>query len=733
MKRILFLLLTCCITFSAIAQKTAYIPAYLLDTTTVDGAQFTWSKTAQSPNFTIIWGNTVGTDPAAYTADTTIAFDPSVILDTMEYLYARFKTMGFLDDSVGTNLAIYKIPIVMYNTWGPLGATGYANGGDADGIIGAFWVHPIAMHGGHVAAHEFTHSLQSQCQIDFRTTYGFGPEWLNAGIFWETHANFMRNQVYLQDISAWGMDDYHNEIWGSWKNTYENYEFLIGIQQAYGMDMVTRLWRESLPDEYPMQAFQRLAGLSQSAFNDVMFDAYARHMATFDFTVNNFGTQFRMYRDQDLTYDLTSIQSTYNILQQVPGSTDRYAVPIEQAPEEYGYNVIPLYLNPDSCSVIVRFKGHTEANTHTGWRYGFVTEHPDGTLSRYSNTYYQNTKEISFSLEGDETKMYLVVMGAPNDLITTDTSNDTWHGYPKHFRFPYEVAITGAVPEGYQPAANFRAQLKTDGHLHPNGGGWVDNAATVAATAYVGPYAMVLGSATVSGAARVDNTAIVKDATITDNAQVLDNAVVFTGSYGVNTVVRGNSYAENNVTSGNALIDMRARVSNYHLSGSIEVGGDVIVYNDTGNCDNGVYYRLTNYYDNKVLECDGRTATYITNLDVNSIYTAFSDAQMAVNCHCATLPGCLTLGVGNTTPSPFSIQVAPNPATHLVTFSALGQPGAGTLSVRIFNATGIMVSVTSAQESFCDIDVTSLPLGIYIAQVSINAGAPEHIKLIVAH
>jgi hypothetical protein len=37
-------------TESVLAQKMAYIPSYLLNTTDVNGAQFTWSKTAQSAN-----------------------------------------------------------------------------------------------------------------------------------------------------------------------------------------------------------------------------------------------------------------------------------------------------------------------------------------------------------------------------------------------------------------------------------------------------------------------------------------------------------------------------------------------------------------------------------------------------------------------------------------------------------------------------------------------------------
>ena len=47
-------------------------------------------------------------------------------------------------------------------------------------------------------------------------------------------------------------------------------------------------------------------------------------------------------------------------------------------------------------------------------------------------------------------------------------------------------------------------------HRHPNGGGWVEDTASVDDTAYVGPDAQVSGSARVYGSARVCGSAWVK-------------------------------------------------------------------------------------------------------------------------------------------------------------------------------------------------------------------------------
>jgi len=633
MLKILSTLLFIGIAALSFSQKTVHIPNYLQNPNDVNGAQFSWSKTAQSENFILIWGNTVGVNPANY-PDPNLAFNPSKILDTMEFIYDEFKLLGFLDDAPGTNLAQYKVPIVMYGTWGANGAQGFANGGDADGIIGAFWVHPSAMLDGGVAAHEFAHSLQAQNNIDYRSDHGLGNSWQNAGIFWECHANFMRNLLYPQFVTAWGMDVYHYETWGDWKNTYENYAILMAIMESEGIDMVNRLWRESIRTEYPLQAYKRLAGYNQARFNDSLYQ-YARRMATYDYNYKNLGSRFRQKRNADLNNWLPTIQNAYSILRPVAGgAAGRYEIPIEQAPEEYAYNVIPLYPHADSCAVIVKFKGQTGVNAHAGWRYGFVAAKANGTVSRYSPTYSANTGEIHFRLQSGETRLYLVVMGAPPTQITTNTSNDTWRGYPKHFRFPYELTISGAVPEGYQTPANFRSQLKTNGHIHANGGGWVQNSASVAASVYVGPTAIVLGNSNISGQVRIEGTSLVRQATMSGNVRVLGNAFVDRGTYSSNAKIQGNAFVINATMSGSALVGMRARVDNYVLSGTVEVGGDVVVYNDAGNCNNGVHYRLTNYYDNKLLECDGRTASHSANSDVNSSYSAFSDAQMALSCSC---------------------------------------------------------------------------------------------------
>lgn len=713
MKKYIFILLTLCSTLG-FAQKDIYIPLYILDTNTVDGKQFTYSKTAQSPNFILIWGDESGIDPTQ-ASNPDLAFDPQRILDTMETIFQKFKDLGFAKDVPGTQLSKFKIPIMMLNTFGPNGAVGWAFGGEVDGVIGAFWAHPLAMRDGHVAAHELVHSLQAQSVIDDRSQNGLGPVWNNAGIFWETHANFMRNIIYPQDATTWGMDLYGMESWGQWKNTYENYHLLFAIMEEDGIAAINDLWTKSYSNEYPIEAYKRINNLSQQTLNDKLF-RYARRMATLDFPTNNLGKYLKKNRAENFMYYLPSVQTTYTILDKDNTEPTHFSVPYELAPEEYGYNIIPIYPEEDSCAVIVKFKGHKDANAYAGWRYGFIGSLADGTVSSFSPIYDKDEITIDYALQANESHMYLVVMGSPSE-ITTNPEHDTWKGFPKQYRFPYEVTIIGGVPEGHQPPATFRNHLKTNGRLHTNGGGWIEQGAQVANSVYVGPHAMVLGNASITGNVRIEKTAIVKDAVVSEKAVITDNAMVIGGELKGNAVISGQAFVENDIVYGDAIVDMRARVSNYHLHGNIHVGGDVIVYNNTGDCDNGVYYRMTNYYQDNLLECDNRTALHPDNSDVNNNIVPFTNAQMASKCNCTNYPDCLNLTAYSTTSIDKRISCYPIPAIDKITIDAKDIfPNGGTYT--LYNEIGTKLIGNKYQSSIFYIDMSQLSCGTYVLKLS---------------
>ena len=115
-------------------------------------------------------------------------------------------------------------------------------------------------------------------------------------------------------------------------------------------------------------------------------------------------------------------------------------------------------------------------------------------------------------------------------------------GYPRNYRYPYEFRIAGATPSGLRARLR-QAGRPVGGRWHSNGGGWVDNRANVAATAYVGPRAAVFGNGTVRDNARIEGLAWVNSgATVGGNAVVKDNAIVQGGAnLGGSVVVGGDA------------------------------------------------------------------------------------------------------------------------------------------------------------------------------------------------
>jgi hypothetical protein len=393
----------------------------------------------------------------------------------------------------------------------------------------------------------------------------------------------------------------------------------------------------------------------------------------------------------------------HTVLNQISATTGRYVVPDAFAPQDYGYNIIPLYTTCSTRNVTVKFKGHTEVNSTAGWRYGFVAENADGTISRYGALSSANESQISFQMNTNETKLYLVVMGAP----TTHTSYVWEPGWPKIKRYPYELRIANAVPEGYQ--STFRSQYKTNGHAHSNGGGWVANTATVASTAYVGPSATVLGTSNISGTARIEGTAWVENATVGNTVVIKGNANVWNGTYSGSAQVLDNAVLSNCTVSGSAIIKGNAMEWGVTFGNSVVVGGDA----EIGSCStNGTYLQIP-HPNNGRAECDGKGATDASNVDVNATYTQFTDTQMAFTGSVACTAAA-ALSTTHIASSETALLIYPNPAAGSFNVSL----PEGSLVLSIYNSDGTEVlrkSVKSARSLM--LGTETLKPGVFVLKV----------------
>jgi len=366
--------------------------------------------------------------------------------------------------------------------------------------------------------HEFAHV----CQVHAGGGFTNNPA---TGFWWEAHANWMMLQ-FLEDYPTVQLINQRSTYYqGSGKHYYDNWQIFEYFKDSpeYGVEFVNLLWTDSLPGEYILDAMVRLDTSGSADKELAIRDAWG-HMAkrnvTWDYArqvtfqaQDNHADKYRMGRQ---------------VLQRVSAQPGWYRIPADMAPQQMGYNIIPLELVDRSGAVhqvSVDFRGYVDPIRGSDWRACFVAVSDSGN-TRYGRLW--NNAVNSITLSGDENELYLVVIATPR--VMPIVAEDDYRSRQKA-QFPFKVSFQGALPYDLIPS-----HAGTPGHAHRNGGGFVATTAYAAATAYVGPSAQVLGNARVYGYARIEDYAIVEE-----NAVVRDFAVV----------------------SGHAHITGRARIENY--------------------------------------------------------------------------------------------------------------------------------------------------------------------------
>lgn len=689
--------------YIAVGQKTLFKPTEWSNPNNEFYNNVSTARMYESENFVLYWGDKVGANPAAY-SDPSLRFIPKSVTDTLETSFKRYVTdLKFVSNAPTKNLGKYKIIIMMMNTWNSTDPRlqAFAQASSFSNTIGAMFVHPEATRDGGALSHEFAHTLQMMMQIQENPGNGnafSGYDW--AGPFFEGHANFMRAQAYSKwaeidgTLTRWIQTRHF--MWSSNRHHYTNFHLMYYVQEKEGFDFTRRMWAESKNQEHPLETIKRLKGFTQEQLNDYLWN-YAQRQPAFDYpiqwnsqinTTSNFGKKIREVYKSIQSYMPRYTSRQFTLLTKVAGTTDQFYTNNDWAPQDYGMNIIPLY---PTCSgtekkVTIKFKGHTEVNpAQAGWRYGFVTTKADGTVSRYSPM-YNTDGEVSFSLNtASETGIYLVVFSAPK--VHVNYNMDV--GYPKQRRYPYELKIANANPEGFQPAADFRKFVKTNGRLHANGGGWVSNNANVASTVYVGPYAVVRGG-TISGNARIEGYAMVEGGNISGNAIVRDNGCLYNATLSGNAIVEGNAWMEGGSVTNSANIKGNAMLFAGNFGGSVVVGGDA----EIGSCSTAGVYLQFPYWRNGRTECDGKGAGDVSNIDINPAFTNFSAASMAFN----VTPICTgaTLSTKKNIDSDVSLSIFPNPTEGNLTISFM-QTEKEQVSISLFDSNGRKMGVIANQ------------------------------------
>ncbi|XXZ25091.1 DUF6055 domain-containing protein [Sorangium sp. So ce307] len=469
-----------------------------------DGGETRAPLRHESEHFAIYWPE--GTDITLGQAE--------AAAETLEGIWsAYFGSPIFFPEPYCSSADKWKAAVHFDNDF-PLWGGGWTRNGIS--YMG-MWIGPGAARDRWGLAHELMHGVQS-------TTQAF-PECGGVGCWiFESHANWMPHQIWRDDVHCSEMlPNMPHLYYGNTRDRYCNWQFFEFLKDKHCHGAVNDMWAFEAPSGQrdPWQKLMLSRGWDIEQLND-LFGEWAMHNITWDYKdppPTDGADRSSVYRQAygSIETDPTSRGRTERRLRLTRlealdadwAQDRRFVSPYHWAPQRWGYNVVRLHPEPGATSVQVEFRGVTQVDAESGWRWGLVATDPDLTRSRYSPLQRGADGALSFCVSPGE-NVYLVVVATPTEyqkLVWTNPSDGP--AYPSIYRYPYMVQVDGAWPAGFQdgqveacPAGTVR---------HSNGGGCAPPGTP--SSVHVGPYARILGGE-VSGDVRVEDHATIVNGTI---------------------------------------------------------------------------------------------------------------------------------------------------------------------------------------------------------------------------
>ena len=402
-------------------------------------SEWCFQRSKESEHYIVFWGPKLGDDPKKASGN---SLDVDLLLERAENLFDYYSdSLGFVVSGNSKSTDKYKIEIFVADS------TGWnATGSGYDTKIGALWCTPVALNssGGHTLAHEIGHSFQYLVSCDLGEShgwrYGFGSNGSGGCMWWESCAQWQGFKVYPeQQFTNYRFSEYlshcnKNLLHEDWR--YANFFIQDYWCMLHGKKFIGTLWREETYPEDPVEAYQRITGISQSEFNDEIFN-YAQRTCTWD--IDGIRERGNSYIDCHSTYVSQSDDDPY--LWQVDSA---------HCVENYGYNHIRVNNAEAGDTVRAYFKGLAGEQGYrkynvakAGWRYGFVAYLTDGTRV-YGQPYKEKEGVAEFVVPEGTEKMWFVVTGAPTShwrhAWDDSSSNDE--------QWPYQVKFEGTNKYG---------------------------------------------------------------------------------------------------------------------------------------------------------------------------------------------------------------------------------------------------------------------------------------------
>lgn len=399
-------------------------------------SQYCYDRSYQSKHWILFWEKGYGTEVPASVPE---------ILSTADKIFEFYAdSLKFIKINEGTSKTDnYKMIIRLLNTteW-------TANGSGIDNQIGMLTLSNGAhtSRSGQTVAHEIGHCFQYQTHCDNNNQNGWMYTWMNSAngnVFWEMCAQWQAYKFYptYQFNNEW----LNNTLNGFHKNPfaeelrYNNYFIQDYMCHKHGMEIIGRLWNESVRLEDPLQAYMRLtmdSSLTQEEkleqLNNEMWE-YSARLTTFDMDpIRKYGNstigkraQTAMTKDSEGFFKPTAANCIENfgnnaIRLNVPTSDKTVYAELIGLPDENGY---------------IAYKSKA-----AGWKFGFVALKKDGTRiygDIATATYEQTRETVSFDCPAGCAYLWLVVSGAPTDYWPRG-----WNGKTDDDeQWPYKVKL----------------------------------------------------------------------------------------------------------------------------------------------------------------------------------------------------------------------------------------------------------------------------------------------------
>jgi hypothetical protein len=419
--------------------KQIYVPSSMGD---VNVSTNNWSRdrSKESKNWILFWEPGWGSEPVA-------AVDQCLALaeKCFNYYADSLKFIKRGSSKTDQYKMIIKFRYTASDVW-------EATGSGVDNTIGLLTLTSWALssRGGQTIAHEVGHCFQYQVHCDNNDQngwmYGYAADASGSNGFWEQCAQWqaykvMPTQQFTSEWFSGYMTTVHKHPIHETPR-YNNYFIQDFWSDLHGREIIGRLWNESKKPEDPIEAYQRINGITQSQFNDEMYLCGAR-FASWDIpALRTLGASTITARPQPKMNNMGS---------------NWWMVDSTVCLENYGHNVLKLNASVVAKTVEVNFEG--KAGTagfrnafaaYAGWRFGFVVQKIDGTRV-YSEIKSVNMAEnggkatLRFDCPDNTNRLWLVVSGAPSThwrhaWDDNDANDEQW---------PYQVKFGNTNLSGY--------------------------------------------------------------------------------------------------------------------------------------------------------------------------------------------------------------------------------------------------------------------------------------------